>query len=71
MFDNYRMRIIPVLGTMPAIVGMTIASYVLCDLSGDLYKPFETDYVKNSALNKIYCELINDEKKNGVNLKNL
>lgn len=27
--------------------------------------------MKNSALNKIYCELINDEKKNGVHIKNL
>ena len=30
VFDNYRIRIVPVLGTMPAIMGMTIASYVLC-----------------------------------------
>jgi len=34
VFDNYRIRIIPVLGTMPAIVGMAIASYVLCELAG-------------------------------------
>jgi hypothetical protein len=45
---------------MPAIVGMAIASYVLCDLAGEPYKPFETDYVKISAVNKIYCELLND-----------
>jgi hypothetical protein len=51
---------------MPAILGMTIASYVLCDLAGELYQPFEADYVKSTALNKIYCELINDERKRGV-----
>ena len=34
VFDNYRIRIVPVLGTMPAILGMAIASYVLCDLAG-------------------------------------
>ncbi len=45
---------------MPAILGMTIASYVLCELAEEPYKPFDTDYVKSSALNKVYCELLND-----------
>lgn len=54
VFDNYRIRIVPVLGTMPAILGMTIASYVLCDLADEPYAPFETDYVKSSAIAKIY-----------------
>ena len=54
VFDNYRLRIVPVLGTMPAILGMAIASYVLCDLAGEPYKPTETDYVKSSAINKLY-----------------
>ena len=54
MFDNYRIRIIPVLGTMPAIIGMSIASYVLTQLADEPYKPFETDYVKSTAFNKIY-----------------
>lgn len=60
VFDNYRLRIVPVMGTMPAILGMAIASYVLCDLAGEPYSPFETDYVKSSALNKLYNELLND-----------
>jgi tRNA A37 threonylcarbamoyladenosine dehydratase len=60
VFDNYRLRIVPVLGTMPAILGMAIASYVLCDLADEPYSPFETDYVKSSALNKLYNELLND-----------
>lgn len=54
VFENYRIRIVPVLGTMPAIMGMAIASYVLCELAGEPYKPFETDYVKNNAMNKVY-----------------
>lgn len=56
---------------MPAILGMSIASYVLCDLAGEPYKPFETDYIKSAALNKIYNELINDERKRGVTVKNM
>jgi len=58
--DNYRIRIIPVLGTMPAILGMAIASYVLCDLAGEPYKPFETDYIKSTVISKVYSELLND-----------
>ena len=45
---------------------MAIASYVLCDLADEPYKPFETDYVKSTAINKVYNELIFSEKKRGV-----
>jgi len=45
---------------MPAILGMAIASYVLCDLAGEPYQPFETDYVKQTTINKLYNELLND-----------
>lgn len=34
VFENYRIRIIPVLGTMPIALATAIASYVLCDLCG-------------------------------------
>ena len=71
VFDNYRIRIVPVLGTMPAILGMAIASYVLCDLAGEPYHPFETDYVKSTAISKLHNELINDEKRRGVQVKDL
>lgn len=56
---------------MPAILGMAIASYVLCDLAGEPYSPFETDYVKSSALNKLYNELLNDQKRRGVQIKDV
>ena len=71
VFDNYRLRIIPVLGTMPAILGMTIASYVLCDLAGEPYQPHDTDYIKSSAINKLYNELLTEERRRGTDLKNL
>jgi hypothetical protein len=41
---------------MPAILGMAIASYVLCDLAGEPYQPFETDYVKSTTT--VYRSLI-------------
>lgn len=71
VFDNYRIRIVPVLGTMPAILGMTIASYVLCELADEPYQPFETDYVKNNAISKVYNELLYDEKRRGVSIEEM
>ena len=56
---------------MPAIIGMTIASYVLCELAEEPFKPFETDYVKSTSINKVYNELQFDEKKRGVTLKEM
>lgn len=56
---------------MPAIIGMAIASYVLCDLAGEPYQPYETDYVKSTTISKVYNELLNDEKRRGVSVKDL
>jgi tRNA A37 threonylcarbamoyladenosine dehydratase len=38
LLPNYRVRIIPVFSCMPAIMGQSIASYVLCDLAGQMFK---------------------------------
>lgn len=36
--DNMRVRIVPVLGTMPSIFGMALAANVLCRLAGQPFK---------------------------------
>ena len=36
---NFRVRTIPVLGTMPAIFGLAAASYILCQLAGAPFQP--------------------------------
>ena len=36
--DNLRVRIVPVLGTMPSIFGMSLAATVLCRLAGQPFK---------------------------------
>ncbi|KAE8991762.1 hypothetical protein PR002_g20751 [Phytophthora rubi] len=36
--ENFRIRVIPVLGTMSALFGQSIAAYVLCDLAGKKIK---------------------------------
>ncbi len=40
LIDNLRVRIVPVFSAMPALMGQAIASYVLCDIAGQLYKYF-------------------------------
>lgn len=39
--DNMRVRVLPVVGTMPAIMGQTLAAMALCELGG---KPFQVRY---------------------------
>ena len=43
---NFRSRILPVLGTLPSIFGMTMANYVICDVSGFGNAPL---FVRNQA----------------------
>ena len=38
LLTKYRVRIVPVIATMPAIVGLSIASWVLCEIAGQPYK---------------------------------
>jgi len=38
ILPNYRVRIVPVFSCMPALMGQSIASYVLCDLADQLFK---------------------------------
>lgn len=33
-FDDFRVRILPVLGMLPAIFGLHVANYVVCDIAG-------------------------------------
>ncbi len=37
-FDDFRVRILPVLGPLPSIFGLNIATYILLDIAG---KPLE------------------------------
>jgi tRNA threonylcarbamoyladenosine dehydratase len=55
-FDDFRIRILPVLGPLPAIFGLHAATYVLCELAG---KPIENPMpVKNRR--KLYERLLRD-----------
>ncbi|KAJ7690247.1 ubiquitin-protein ligase molybdopterin-converting factor [Mycena rosella] len=56
VLDDFRVRILPVLGPLPAIFGLHIASYVLCELAG---KPIANPLpIKNRR--KLYERLLRD-----------
>ncbi|KAK2460838.1 hypothetical protein APHAL10511_007308 [Amanita phalloides] len=56
VFDDFRVRILPVIGPLPAIFGLNIASYICCDLGG---KPILNPLpVKNRR--KLYERLLRD-----------
>lgn len=52
-FDDFRVRIMPVLGPLPAIFGLNIATYILLDLAG---KPL-TDYMEIKNRKRVYQSL--------------
>ncbi|KAJ6545462.1 hypothetical protein B0H19DRAFT_1266895 [Mycena capillaripes] len=56
VFDDFRVRILPVLGPLPSIFGLHIATYVLCELAG---KPIANPLpIKNRR--KLYERLLRD-----------
>uniref|UniRef100_A0AAV1T6M1 THIF-type NAD/FAD binding fold domain-containing protein n=1 Tax=Peronospora matthiolae TaxID=2874970 RepID=A0AAV1T6M1_9STRA len=55
--ENFRIRVIPVLGTMPALFGQSMAAYVLCDLAGKKISPEATARLSRDQRNKLYQKL--------------
>lgn len=52
-FDDFRVRILPVLGPLPAIFGLNISTYLILDLAG---KPL-TDYAEIKNRKKLYATI--------------
>jgi tRNA threonylcarbamoyladenosine dehydratase len=56
VFDDFRVRILPVYGPLPAVFGLHIASYIVCSLAG---KPIANPLpIKNRR--KLYEKLLRD-----------
>ncbi|KAF9484079.1 ubiquitin-protein ligase molybdopterin-converting factor [Pholiota conissans] len=63
VLDDFRVRILPVLGPLPAIFGLNIATYILCELAG---KPISNPLpIKNrkKLYERIYRDLLHRESK--------
>ncbi|KAF7367148.1 Ubiquitin-protein ligase molybdopterin-converting factor [Mycena sanguinolenta] len=58
VLDEWRVRILPVLGPLPAIFGLNAATYVLCQLAG---KPVANPLaVKGTQRRKVYEKMLRD-----------
>ncbi|KAG1721440.1 hypothetical protein EDB19DRAFT_1961149 [Suillus lakei] len=56
VFDDFRVRILPVLGSLPSLFGLHIATYVLCEMAGNpILNPLP---IKNRK--KLYERLLRD-----------
>lgn len=60
--ENFRIRVIPVLGTMPALFGQTMAAYVLCDLAGQKFTPEAIARLSRDQRNKLHQKLQQRER---------
>ena len=61
--DNMRVRVLPVVGTMPAIMGQTLAAAALCELGGKPFSPVGAERVGRNVRHKLYQHLKSREKK--------
>lgn len=59
--DNMRIRVIPVLGTMPAIMGQSLAAMALCELGGKPFSPMSGERLGRNARNRLYQHFKNRE----------
>ncbi|KAH8102151.1 ubiquitin-protein ligase molybdopterin-converting factor [Cristinia sonorae] len=63
VFDDFRVRILPVLGPLPSIFGLNIATYILCDLAD---KPISNPLPikgRKKLYERIYRDLLHREEK--------
>jgi len=60
--DNMRIRVLPVLGTMPAIMGQSMAAMVLCELGGKPFSPMSGERIGRNLRHRLFQHLKNREK---------
>ena len=61
--DGMRIRIIPVLGTMPAVMGQTLAAVTLCELGNKPFAPVTGERVGRNVRNRIFQHAKRRERK--------
>ncbi|KAI0074588.1 hypothetical protein K474DRAFT_1665202 [Panus rudis PR-1116 ss-1] len=63
VFDDFRVRILPVLGPLPSIFGLNIATYILCELAG---RPISNPLPikgRKKLYERIYRDLLHREQR--------
>ena len=60
--ENFRVRVMPVLGTVPALFGMTAASFVLCELGNKRFEPLASRKMGLKAIRKVRERLKRSER---------
>ncbi|THH30488.1 hypothetical protein EUX98_g3710 [Antrodiella citrinella] len=63
VFDDFRIRILPVLGPLPSIFGLNIATYILCDLAGQPISNPLPIKGRKKLYERIYRDLLHREEK--------
>lgn len=61
--DKMRIRVLPVLGTMPAIMGQALAAMALCELGGRAMTPVPGERIGRNVRNRMYQHLKRREDK--------
>eukprot|EP01041_Mallomonas_annulata_P011326 gene11326-23704_t len=59
--DYIRLRVMPVLGTSPAMFGQAMASYVLCQLANAPYLPDSCDHMSKNQKSKMLQYFLSNE----------
>jgi len=61
--DGMRIRVLPVLGTMPAVMGQTCAAFALCELGQKSFQPVTGERVGRNVRHRMLQHLKRREKK--------
>lgn len=61
--DHFRIRVLPVLGTMPALFGQTMAAFVLCELAQQPFQPVSVAGLSRAVKHKLQQHLRNREQR--------
>eukprot|EP00903_Cladosiphon_okamuranus_P013344 g12437.t1 len=61
--DNFRVRVLPVLGTTPAIFGQAMACWVLCEVGGKPFSPVVVCHLSSKLRHKMLQRLRSREKR--------
>ncbi|GMH70553.1 hypothetical protein TrLO_g7611 [Triparma laevis f. longispina] len=59
--ENMRIRVLPVVGTMPAIMGMAISSFVLCELGQKPFHPTAAERLGKQVRHRMHQHIKNRE----------